>query len=279
MTLACVAAKIFKSFIICLFMLNSSRSPNCVDELVSIIMPAYKAAGVISQSIQSVLDQTYQNWELIITDDCSPDHTVEVVRGWCKRDERITLIEAPVNGGPATARNLSLRQARGRWIAFLDSDDLWLPQKLERQLTFHIRQQAKISFTEFRRMHADGAGFGRVVKIPIELTYRQLLGNTGIATSTVLVDRRLTGTFSMKKIFYDDFGCWLDILRSGGRASGLREDLMRYRVMSESVSRNKRRSAIEVWKTYRNVEELGLLESSFYFASYAARAALKYRQF
>jgi teichuronic acid biosynthesis glycosyltransferase TuaG len=260
-------------------MQNLKISSQYVDELVSIIMPAYKAATVISESIQSVVDQTYQQWELIITDDRSPDNTVEVVRNWCKSDGRIKLIEAPANGGPAAARNLSLGQARGRWVAFLDSDDIWLPQKLEIQLKFHLQQQAKISYTEFRRIQADGTGVGRLIKIPTKLTYRQLLGNTGIATSTVLVDRKLTGTFSMKKMFYDDFGCWLDILRSGGWASGLREDLMRYRVMGGSVSRNKRRSAVEVWKTYRNVEELGLLVSSIHFAGYAIRALLKYRKF
>lgn len=234
---------------------------------------------VISDSIQSVVDQTYQHWELIITDDRSPDNTVEVVKSWCKCDERIKLIEAPANGGPAAARNLSLSQARGRWIAFLDSDDIWLPQKLERQLKFHRQQQAKISYTEFRRIRADGTGAGTLIKIPRKLTYRQLLGNTGIATSTVLVDRKLTGTFSMKKMFYDDFGCWLDILRTGGWASGLREDLMRYRVMNGSVSRNKRRSAVEVWKTYREVERLNILESSIHFSKYTIRALMKYRKF
>jgi teichuronic acid biosynthesis glycosyltransferase TuaG len=260
-------------------MQNLKISSQYVDELVSIIMPAYKAAAVISESIQSVVDQTYQQWELIITDDRSPDNTVEVVTSWCKRDGRIKLIEAPANGGPAAARNLSLGQARGRWIAFLDSDDLWLPQKLEIQLKFHLQQQAKVSYTEFRRTQADGTGVGRLIKIPTKLTYRQLLGNTGIATSTVLVDRKLTGTFSMKKMYYDDFGCWLDILRSGGWASGLHEDLMRYRVMGGSVSRNKRRSAIEVWKTYRKVEKLSFPYSIMCFTNYAVRGLLKYRRF
>lgn len=242
-------------------------------------MPAYKAAAVIEESIQSVIDQTYQQWELIITDDRSPDNTLEIVRSWCSCDERIKLIEAPVNGGPAAARNLSLGQARGRWIAFLDSDDLWLPQKLDRQLKFHLQQRAKISYTEFRRIRADGTGVGQLIKVPAKLTYRQLLGNTGIATSTVLVDRKLAGDFLMKKIFYDDFGCWLDILRSGGWASGLQEDLMRYRVLAGSVSRNKRRSASEVWKTYRKVEKLNFPYSVVCFFNYAVRGLLKYRHF
>jgi len=100
---------------------------------------------------------------------------VEVVEGWCKLDGRIKLIKAAVNAGPAAARNLSLEKARGRWIAFLDSDDLWLPQKLERQLQFHYQQNVKISFTEYRRINADGSITGRLIPVPILLTYRKLL--------------------------------------------------------------------------------------------------------
>lgn len=254
--------------------------PSASPSLVSIITPAYKAAAVIGETIRSVLDQTYPQWELLITEDCGPDETRAVVREWAARDPRIVLIEAPQNGGPAAARNHSLARARGRWLAFLDSDDLWLPDKLEAQLAFHrAHPGAKLSFTGFRRISADGTRTGRYLSVPASLGYRGLLGNTAIATSTVIVDREATGPFTMKPAYYDDFACWLALLKPGGRALGLDRDLMRYRVMDASVSRDKGNSARQVWKAYREIERLGPIASAWYFAQYSARAWWKYRRF
>jgi teichuronic acid biosynthesis glycosyltransferase TuaG len=249
------------------------------DSLVSIITPAYRAAAVVPATIESVLAQTWTDWEMLVADDCSPDNTREVVREWATRDPRIRLIALERNGGPAAARNGALEQARGRWIAFLDSDDLWLPQKLERSIAFAEREKAALVYTGYRRITADGGRTGRYIGVPAALSYRQLLGNTAIATSTVLIDRAQTGDIRMQRVYYDDFVCWLGIVKRGLLARGLDEDLMRYRVMQQSVSRNKKRSAQEVWKTYRQVEGLGLLASCWYFANYAARAFLKYRGF
>lgn len=250
-----------------------------VDNLVSIVTPTYKAANFVSETVRSVQAQTYANWEMLVVDDCSPDDTVRVVSRLAEDEPRLRLIRQSRNGGPAAARNAAIAAARGRWLAFLDSDDLWLPEKLERQIEFQRRHAAKLSYTEFRRISADGSKVGALVRVPARLSYRSLLGNTAIATSTVIVDRALAGDVRMKKIYYDDFGCWLDILRNGGFAVGLREDLMRYRVLGGSVSRNKRKSAVEVWRTYRSVEGLGALESLYYFSQYALRGALKYRRF
>ncbi len=249
------------------------------NELVSIITPAYKAAKVVGETIRSVQAQTYGNWEMLITDDCSPDDTCAAVEAAAAGDARVVLIRQAVNGGPAAARNASLAAARGRWIAFLDSDDLWLPEKLSTQLAFQIATGAALTYTEFRRISADGATLGERVRIPEQLSYSQLLGNTAIATSTVLVDTAQTGPLRMKKTYYDDFTCWLEILRPGRIARGLREDLMRYRVMGGSVSRNKGRSAREVWKTYRDIEQLSLPRACWSFGNYALRGVLKYRRF
>ena len=249
-------------------------------DLVSIITPAYKAAATIDETIASVRAQTFGNWELLIAEDCGPDNTRELVREWQGKDERIRLIEPLQNGGPAAARNAALGQAKGRWIAFLDSDDAWLPAKLERQLAFHrANPGTKISFTGFRRMSAEGDRIGRYIAVPRWLDYSALLKNTAIATSTVIVDRHQTGNLMMKQTYYDDFACWLEILKSGGRAAGLNEDLMRYRMMSASVSRNKGNSAKQVWLAYRNIEKLGPAASAWNFAHYSARALLKYRRF
>src|SRR4051794_27013401 len=211
-----------------------------MSDLVSIITPAYKAAPVIGDTIRSVIAQSHAEWEMLIAEDCGPDETRQLIREWMARDPRIKLIELDRNGGPAAARNAALRQAQGRWLAFLDSDDLWLPEKLERQLAFHRSvPEAKLSFTGFRRISAEGCRTGRYIAVPAALDYRALLGNTAIATSTVIVDRAETGDFEMKKTYYDDFACWLALLKPGGIAAGLDEDLMRYRVMDASVSRDK----------------------------------------
>lgn len=249
------------------------------DNLVSIITPAYRAAKYINETMRSVRAQTWQQWEMLIVDDCSPDNTCALVEQMAAQDSRIRLIRQEKNGGPAAARNAALQAARGRWVAFLDSDDVWLPEKLERQLKFHREAGARISYTELRRISEDGRQVGRLITVPDRLDYRRLLGNTAIVTSTVVVDRALTGAFSMKKTYYDDFACWLELLKPGGYAVGLHQDLLRYRVVGNSVSRNKTRSAREVWNTYLQVERLHPVLSVWYFANYAVRGWLKYRKF
>lgn len=249
------------------------------QDLVSIITPAWKAASYIVETIASVQAQTYSNWEMLIVDDCSPDNTCEIIEELSAQDDRIRLIRRPENGGPARARNGALLHARGRWVAFLDSDDLWLPTKLATQLAFHKAQGGVISFTEYRRISSDSQRAGHLIRVPSRLTYDDLLSNTAIATSTVLIDRQLTGEFEMLPIYYDDFGCWLELLRSGGFAAGLNQDLMRYRVVEGSVSRNKWRSALEVWKTYRQVENLNIFRSTWHFSFYFFNALKKYRSF
>jgi teichuronic acid biosynthesis glycosyltransferase TuaG len=249
------------------------------SDLVSIITPAYRCAGVVGETIRSVLAQTYPHWEMLIAEDCSPDNTREVLREWTGVDSRVRLIEQSQNGGPAMARNAGLERARGRWIAFLDSDDLWLPNKLARSIAFAEANAAPLVFTGFRRITAEGGAEGRYIGVPKTLTYRQLLGNTAIATSTVLLDRMAVGDVRMRKTYYDDFDCWLQVLKPGRVAHGLDEDLMRYRVMGQSVSRNKRNSAAKVWRAYRDLEKLSLPAACWYFSHYAVRGLLKYGRY
>jgi teichuronic acid biosynthesis glycosyltransferase TuaG len=249
------------------------------DRLVSIIVPAFNAGPYIDSTIESVRAQSHADWEMLIADDCSCDNTRELVARWSQRDARIKLVALERNGGPAAARNAAIERAEGRWLAFLDSDDMWLPGKLERSLAHAHANRAALVFTGFRRVSQDGSRTGDPIHVPRTLTYRGLLGNTAIATSTAVVDRALAGDVRMESVYYDDFVCWLSILKRGHVAHGLDEDLMRYRVLAKSVSRNKGRSAREVWKTYRNVEKLGLLSSAWYFSRYAANAVMKYRRF
>jgi teichuronic acid biosynthesis glycosyltransferase TuaG len=255
---------------------DRNTAPDEKRDLVSIITPAYRCASVVDETIKSVIAQTYPHWEMLIAEDCSPDNTREVVERWMWVDPRIKLIKLDRNGGPALARNAALECAKGRWIAFLDSDDLWLPQKLEQCLEFARKCDASFVFTGFRRIPAAGGEPGRYIGVPATLNYRQLLGNTAIATSTVMLDTARTGQIRMRKTYYDDFDCWLQVLKKGITAHGLDADLMRYRMMEKSVSRNKGKSALKVWRAYRDLEGLSIPLSAWYFTQYVVRGVLKY---
>lgn len=250
-----------------------------IDPLVSIICPAYNAARWITATVRSVQAQTHTQWELLVSDDCSTDDTRAIVAQLASEDDRIRLIGLTRNSGPAEARNAALAVARGRWIAFLDSDDLWLPEKLARSLHHARHQGAALVYTAYRRINAEATVTGHLIHVPASITYRQLLGHTAIATSTVLLDRQKTGEIRMQRVYYDDFVCWLGLLRQGLKASGLDEDLMRYRVVGGSVSRHKGRSAAKVWDIYRRTLGLGRPAATWHFLNYAARALLKYRKF
>jgi teichuronic acid biosynthesis glycosyltransferase TuaG len=247
--------------------------------LVSIITPSWNVEGLIGETIASVQAQSFADWELLIADDCSTDSTAAVIESHAASDPRVRLIRQPRNGGPALARQAAIEQAQGRFIAFLDSDDLWLPAKLERQIAFAREHRAALSFTAFRRINEDGSVTGRLISVPASLTYDQLLRNTAIATLTALVDRDIAGPIAMKNEGYDDFCLWLSILKSGHVAYGLNEDLARYRVRGVSVSSRRMRAAGWVWYIYRNVERLSLVKSAWCFAHWSARAWLKRREF
>ncbi len=253
--------------------------PELDPGLVSIITPAYRAATFIGATIKSVQAQDYRNWELLVVDDCSPDDTCKVVSEFCADDNRVRLIRQSENSGPARARNAALAVGRGRYVAFLDSDDIWRPGKLSAQLQFMTEQNSTLCYSEFRRISEDGSRLGRRITVPEHLGYKSLLCNTAIVTSTVIVDRAKTGAIFMPDAPYDDFALWLLLLRSGHIACGLKKDLVRYRVVGDSVSRKKHVSAHRVWKTYREVENLGLVRSIWCFCNYAIRGWLKYRVF
>src|SRR3954451_15446756 len=161
--------------------------------LVSIITPSWNVAPLIGETIASVQAQTMTDWELFIADDCSTDQTAAVVESHAASDPRIKLIRQPRNGGPALARQAAIEQAQGRFIAFLDSDDLWLPAKLERQIAFAQQKRAALSYTAFRRINETGSVTGRLIEVPASLTYDQLLMNTSCVCLTALVDRDVAG--------------------------------------------------------------------------------------
>ncbi|MES2856206.1 MAG: glycosyltransferase family 2 protein, partial [Bdellovibrionota bacterium] len=240
--------------------------------------PAYNAERFLASTVASVQAQTFSDWEMLIVDDGSKDSTPDLAASLAKQDPRIRNFTQK-NSGPAAARNLGLSNARGRFIAFLDSDDIWLPKKLETQVAFMTAQNSALSFTQFRRFTGDLENTGRLIPIPETVTYKKLLSHNVIATLTVMVDREKTGPFEMPTAGYDDFAAWLSILRKGHEAHGIQQDLARYRLVPGSVSSKKLRAAKWVWEIYRDHERLSLAYAAFQFAQYAVKVSLKHSRY
>jgi teichuronic acid biosynthesis glycosyltransferase TuaG len=242
---------------------------------VSIVMPAYNAASTIGDSIGSVLSQTHSIWELLIVDDGSTDATFALARSYAERDARVRVLRTDANSGVAHARNLALQHAKHAYVAFLDSDDLWVPEKLSKQLSFMVRNSARFCFTYYHRIDSSGRPVGDVVKGPQSLSYRQLLRNSAIPCLTVMIDRRHYPELCFPGIRHEDYALWLSLLRGGERAVCLPEDLACYRVSSSSLSANKLRSVGWVWRVYRDSEGLGVLGAAACLAGYALNAVLR----
>ena len=289
-----------------------------MKELVSIIVPVYRAAAYIVETIVMVEAQTWQDWELILVDDCSPDNSAEVIRntlrkqaGWdnaarqsCEgvqaevlmdadgqaevltaagvRTEMFTgaggqpvmLLQKQKNEGAARARNTGLDAAQGRYIAFLDADDVWYPEKLEREMRFMRQKEAGFVFTAYEFGDSQARPTGRVVHVPERLTYRQALSRTVIFTTTVLFDRKRIPDrlLRMPAVASEDTATWWQILREGYTAWGLNEVLAVYRRPAKSLSSNKAEAVRRIWNLYRRQEKLSVAASAGYFIMWAYRA-------
>jgi teichuronic acid biosynthesis glycosyltransferase TuaG len=241
------------------------------SQLVSIVMPAHNSRESLSESVRSVLAQTYSDWELIIVDDASRDGTLALARQFAVDHPRIRVLPLEQNVGVAEARNRGISAARGQYLAFLDSDDLWLPDKLQIQIDFMRSSGAGFSFAQYRRIGLDGS-LSQPVKVPRSVSYEGLLRGNSIGCLTVAIDRYQIPEVSMPKIKHEDYVTWLKILKQGHIAYGIPQDLARYRVTSSSVSSDKRQAASWTWNIYRRVEGLSLLKSAWCFLHYTARA-------
>lgn len=247
-----------------------------MDELISIIVPVYNAERHLAETIACVRAQTCREWELLLVEDGSADGSLAEIRRCMEEtgDPRIRLICQPSNMGAARARNRGLAEARGRYIAYLDADDLWVPEKLEKELRFLRDRDAAFAFTGYEFADGQGRGTGKVVHVPETLSYRQALGNTTIFTSTVMfdtekIDRKL---LEMPDVKSEDTALWFQVLRNGYTAHGLDENLVRYRRAGRSLSSNKLEALGRIWNLYRRQEHLSLPLSAYYFCHWAARA-------
>ncbi len=244
-----------------------------MEEKVSIIVPVYNAEKYIRETIDCVKAQTYENWELVLVEDGSTDESLCILETVERQDGRIRVIRQE-NGGAAKARNHGLSKAAGRFVAYLDADDLWSPDKLEKQLAFMAKKEAAFSFTGYEFADEKGKGTGKIVRVPEELCYKEALKNTTIFTSTVIFD---TKRLAKEKLFMpmiksEDTALWFRILREGVTAYGLNENLVRYRRPAKSLSSNKLEAVRRIWRLYRKAEGLSLWYSFYNFCFWAVRA-------
>lgn len=244
--------------------------------IISIIIPCFNSQSFISQSIQSVIQQTYDDWELLIIDDCSTDNSDLVINKFINNKSIKCFKTNKPSGSPILPRNIGIENAQGRYIAFLDSDDVWLPNKLERQLKlFEQYEDMAICFSNYEKMTEQGERNNRIIKAPSMSTYKQLLLSNVIGCLTAVYDTEKVGKMFFQNHSHEDYILWLDILKRGYVARNTNTVEALYRVRENSVSSNKLKTLSWQWDIYRNVEKIGLFHSSYYFLNYAYRAFKK----
>ena len=237
-------------------------------------MPCFNSERFVAASIESVIRQTAQDWEMIVVDDASTDDTVGIIERYERRDRRIRMVPLlETNRGAAYARNVGLGQARGEMIAFIDSDDIWVPQKTSKQVAVMDASHADISYTGYKRRY-DGEQDGTTVPVPDRVSYHTMLRRCLISCPTAMVRRSTCGTVRMPTMrVAEDHGYWLALLRDGSRtAVGLNEPLVWVRLHSNSLSANKFTAAKHAWKLRYEVEGFGFVKSVWLFGGYAFEA-------
>lgn len=242
---------------------------------VSIITPTYNSERFISETIEAIQTQTYKNWELLITDDCSTDDTVEIVKKYQKKDDRVKLYVLEKNGGAGVARNNSIGKATGRFIAFCDSDDVWKKNKLRKQVAFMLKTQCNLSFSSYDIVDESGNPKGRVKALG-KVTYKIMLRNNYIGCLTAVYDTQKIGKVYMPTIRKrQDWALWLKVLRKGKVAYGLEESLAVYRDRSNSISTNKLEMLKYNWSIYKDVEKFSFIHSVWLMVQFLVYYLLK----
>ncbi|MBR2318546.1 MAG: glycosyltransferase family 2 protein [Bacteroidaceae bacterium] len=248
-----------------------------MGELVSVIMPVHNAERYLEEAIRSVMAQTYGNWELLVVNDNSSDNSVQIANKMAKEDCRIKVYDNPTpTGYPATPRNMAVNLAQGRYIAFLDSDDVWLPCKLEHQLPFFAEaENIGVVFSNYEKVDEETNREARVIKARKRTKYKQLLLGNVIGNVTAMYDTERVGKVYFPMVRHEDYAMWLSILKRGFIARNTGKVVALYRVSENSVSSRKMALLSWQWRVYRDVEQICLLKSAYYYINYAIRAFLK----
>jgi glycosyltransferase involved in cell wall biosynthesis len=233
------------------------------EDLVSVIMPAYNCADFIGETIKSVISQTYQNWELIIVDDFSTDDTGNVVFEFMKKDHRINYFKLKHNSGAAVARNEAIKLSKGKYLAFLDSDDIWFPEKLTKQIDFMKKNNYGFTSTSYTKIDENGSSLNRTINAKYKQDYNSLLkfcpGN-----STVMYDAEKIGKILIPDIKKrNDYVMWLQVIKKEKYLYGMSEPLGSHRIRSEGISRKKSSLVGYHWKVYRKIEKLTFTKSVY----------------
>lgn len=246
---------------------------------VSIVTATYNSESYIEETYDSIKSQSYANWEWLVTDDCSSDSTVDLLKRIAATDERIKVFQLSVNSGAAVARNNSLENSTGEYIAFIDSDDIWEPSKLEMQLSFMLDNNISFSFTAYELVDKNGRSLKTSVDTHLtsSVSYEDMLKKKAtLGCSTVMLKRSGFKNIRMPLLRTgQDYATWLSLLKTGQKAVPLTKTLTKYRILPDSISRNKFKKAKRQWQIYREVEMLAFFKSLVCFSFYAWRAVFR----
>ena len=247
-----------------------------MNTLVSIIMPCHNGSSFISVAIQSVINQTYENWELLVIDDCSKDDSVQIIQSFANNDKRIKLLHTQKSTGyPSDVRNVGIEAATGRYIAFLDCDDMWLPEKLEHQLKLFDKAEVAVAYSWYIKMYEDGNQHEKPVKSPELVSYKNLLGGNVIGNLTGVYDTQKVGKIYQKQIHHEDYLMWLEILKSGYIAANTSSVEAVYRESKNSLSGSKLKALVWTWNIFYRELNYPLTISAFFFVKYIIKGFLK----
>lgn len=245
--------------------------------IVSIITPCYNSELTLSYTIDSVRSQTFSNWELLIVDDCSNDGTAKIVEEYMLIDSRIKYFKTKYpSGTPAIPRNIGIKEANGRYIAFIDSDDTWSPNKLSLQLPIFDDSKVAIVYSYYEKINNNGIGANRLVKSAPFHSYKSLLYGNEIGCLTALYDTQKVGKCYFPNIRHEDYVMWLGILKKGFIAKGVQESLAYYRIRKSSISSNKIKVIPWVWNIYRKSEKLSFFHSLIYLCCDLTKSFFKF---
>lgn len=248
------------------------------EDLVTIVTPSWNSEKYIADTIRSVQSQTYKNWEMIIVDDCSTDKTLDIVMPISEEDPRVKVLVQNVNGGAAKARTRSMQAGTGRFVAYLDADDIWKPEKLEKQIEFMKKNKCGFSCTSYEVIDDKGKPKNKYIRMLSKVNYvgfltNNLLQTVGIMVDTSIVDKKLLAMPDIRR--RQDAATWLQILKAGHECYGLDEILAEYRRADNSLSSNKIKAVKGIWSLYRDIEHLSLPFSCYCFVRYAVLAVWK----
>ena len=247
-------------------------------KLVSIITASYNAEQFIAETIESVQAQTYQNWEMLITDDCSKDNTCQIIEKISQKDSRVKLFKLKKNLGPAVARNNSIKEARGKYLAFLDADDIWFDFHLKDSIQFSIKQKAPFVFASYKRSNEKLEYVYSDFIVPSKVTYSDILKSNSISCLTAFVDVEKLGKKYMPNIKKrQDMGLWLNYLKYCKTAYGIQKPHAIYRMRSDSLSRNKKKLIKHQWYYYRTIEKLNIFSATYYLLCWMYLGYKKYK--